>query len=99
MLNRFTLIIIATIIAVYFTSLVYLLPDYKVLWFSLEFIILPIVYIIGYEILMEKQDKIYRKDIFKTNEISNKLEIEYIKIIEENKQLKRKLKSSSTKSS
>ena len=59
MLNRYTLIIIATIVAVFFTSLVYILPKYSTLWFTLEFIILPIVYIVGYELLMEKQDKIY----------------------------------------
>ena len=102
MLNRYTLIIIATIVAVYFTSLVYILPKYSTLWFTLEFIILPIVYIVGYELLMEKQDKIYNKDINKINEESDKLGIEHEKIKKENKQLKKeikKLKSSSSQSS
>jgi len=72
MLNRYRLIIIATIVAVYFTSLVYLLPNYRTLWFSLEFIILPIIYIIGYEILMGKQDKFYKTEINKINKkVSN----------------------------
>jgi len=85
MLNRYRLIIIATIVAVFFTSLVYLLPNYSTLWFSLEFIILPIVYIIGYEILMEKQKQIDEEEKNKINEKLNKLEIEYIKLKEKNK--------------
>ena len=98
MLNKYQLIIIATIVAVYFTSLVHLTPKYAILWFSLEFIILPIIYIIGYEKLIERQNKIYNKDINKINEESSKLGAEYMKIKRENKRFKteiEKLKSSS----
>lgn len=81
MLNRYKLIIIATIIAVYFTSLVYLIPAYRTLWFSLEFIILPIIYIIGYEILMERQEKFHKKEINKISEKLIKIETRYTRLL------------------
>tara|TARA_Y100000034_G_C6777485_1_gene347245 strand:+ start:575 stop:796 length:222 start_codon:yes stop_codon:yes gene_type:complete len=68
MFNKFKLIILATIIAVFFTSLVYLLPSFANLWFTLEFIILPVTYTIGYEILMKKQKQEIRKI---KNELTN----------------------------
>lgn len=94
MLNRYTLIIIATIVAVFFTSLIYLLPNYSTLWFNLEFIILPIVYIIGYEILMGKQNEIIG-NMYKG---LSDLEMRYKITKEKEKQLRqenKKLKSSS----
>ena len=80
MLNRYTLIIIATIVAVFFTSLVYLLPNYSTLWFSLEFIILPIIYIIGYEILMEKQKQEDNNEKNRIYQELNNLENRYLRL-------------------
>lgn len=49
------LILFATIFAIIFTTMVYLTPKYKGLWFSLEVIVLPLIYYVGYEMLMDKQ--------------------------------------------
>ena len=79
MLNRYKLIITATLVAVYFTSLVYLLPGYRTLWFSLEFIVLPAVFIIGYEKLIEEESRIYKEETIKIIEEVNHLEKLYRK--------------------
>jgi len=80
MLNRYRLIILATIVAIFFTSLVYLIPNYSNLWFSLEFIILPIVYIIGYEILMEKQKQEEDNEKNRIYQELNELEKRYLRL-------------------
>ncbi len=80
MLNRYRLIILATIVAIFFTSLVYLIPNYSNLWFSLEFIILPIVYVIGYEILMEKQKQEEDNEKNRIYRELNNLENRYLRL-------------------
>ena len=80
MLNRYRLIILTTIVAIFFTSLVYLIPNYSNLWFSLEFIILPIVYIIGYEILMEKQKQEEDNEKNRIYQELNELEKRYLRL-------------------
>ncbi|MFH1438990.1 MAG: hypothetical protein ABIG89_00355 [Candidatus Woesearchaeota archaeon] len=56
------LILTATVFAIFLSSLVYIIPKYSVLWLTMEVIILPAVYILGYEILMDRQRKKLRKD-------------------------------------
>ncbi len=55
MKSKLQLILFATSFAIVFTGLIYIVPKYDKLWLSLEVIILPIIYSIGYEALMEKQ--------------------------------------------
>ena len=74
--------------AILLGSFVYIFPDYKELWLFLEVITLPSIYMIGYEILMskeQKQRKGYYEDIrSKIDQLGEKA----IKLEEENKLLK-----------
>ena len=75
------LVLFATIIAITLTVCVYLFPEkYATLWLSLEVIILPTVYTLGYKYLMDKQRKGFENDIneFQTN--VRRLEEKYHKL-------------------
>ncbi|MBT4446272.1 hypothetical protein HOA92_03410 [archaeon] len=47
----------ATVIAVIFIFLTSLFPKYATLCFSIEVILLPMIYYIGYEVLVDKQKR------------------------------------------
>lgn len=54
--RKIELIIIVTIFAVIFTTLVYISPvRYAQLWLNLEVIIIPTLYLVGYEYIIQKQ--------------------------------------------
>lgn len=52
---KYEITIFATILSIVFIVLVQLLPTYSSLLLNLEVIILPVVYILGYKIMMEKE--------------------------------------------
>ncbi len=68
------MIIFATTFAIIFTTLIYVIPTYKELWLYLEIIILPLIYYIGYEMLMDKQREDFRTDLREILEDSRELE-------------------------
>ncbi len=53
--DKLTLLLMGLISSIILGSLVYILKDYRELFLFLQVIILPAIYSIGYEILMEKQ--------------------------------------------
>ncbi len=53
--TKYRIGIFATIFAIIFTTLINIWKNYSVLWLSLEVITLPIIYYIGYEMLMSRQ--------------------------------------------
>jgi len=61
MKSKYALILFATSFAIVLTTLTYVDTTYKELWLALEIIILPIIYIIGYEMLMDNQRKSFLK--------------------------------------
>ncbi|MBI4453746.1 hypothetical protein HY636_03825 [Candidatus Woesearchaeota archaeon] len=85
MYTRYWIAIYATIFAIIFTALTYIMPNYAIMWLSIEVIVLPLIYYIGYEVLMNKQKANFEKSI---NKISNNS----ITLEKENKLLKEELK-------
>tara|TARA_Y100000310_G_C20663807_1_gene806319 strand:- start:2099 stop:2365 length:267 start_codon:yes stop_codon:yes gene_type:complete len=58
------LIMVVTIFAIILTACVYIFPSkYALLWLSLEVIIIPTLYLVGYELLIHKQRKNFERDI------------------------------------
>jgi len=47
----------ATSFAIVFTTLIFLNPKYSQLWFSLEIIVLPLIYTIGYQIILKREKR------------------------------------------
>ncbi len=70
------LTLIVTIFAIFLTTLVYLIPAYAPLWLSLEVIIIPTFYLVGYELILEKQRKDFERDSSLIQEHAEKLEKE-----------------------
>ncbi len=61
-LKKAELAFIVTLFAIVFTSLTYIFPpQYAQLWLSLEIIIIPTMYLIGYEFMLEKQRMNFEK--------------------------------------
>ena len=84
------LVLFVTIFAIIFTSLVYIFPPkYVQLWLSLEIIIIPTLYLVGYELLLEKQKKMFEEKINLIEQRSKDLE-------HKNTELKLKLKEKSS---
>ena len=84
------LVLFVTVFAVVFTSLTYIFPSrYVQLWLSLEIIIIPTLYLIGYELLLEKQKKMFEEKINLIEQRSKDLE-------HKNTELKLKLKEKSS---
>ena len=63
MASKYALVLFATIFAIVFTTLSYIMPNYSLLWLSLEVIILPVVYYLGYELIMDKQRAAFQRSI------------------------------------
>lgn len=75
------LVLMVTLFAIVLTTCVYLFPTkYAPLWLSLEVIIIPTLYLIGYEFLMHKQRKSLEKEISSLNEIIDKQYKEIIRL-------------------
>jgi len=71
MKERFELMLFAGILTIILTTCVYIFSSYDRMWLNLEVIIIPLVYIIGYEILMEKQVRYAKTDYDELNEEIN----------------------------
>jgi hypothetical protein len=67
-------------------SLIYIWPEYRELWIFLQIIILPAIYYVGYEIILEKQRKNFNSAI---EEIQEQIKV----ITEERDKLKQVSKS------
>lgn len=65
MKSKYKLIITGTSFAAVLTTMSYIMERYATLWLTLEAMILPAVYIIGYEMLMERQKRRFEKDMLK----------------------------------
>jgi hypothetical protein len=105
---KYRLFLFATTFAILFTTFVYIIPKYKMLWLSLEVIILPLIYYVGYEMMMDNQKGKFEENIdFISNKVIDLKEkfeesIDFIssKMIDldnENRELKLKLKYSKRK--
>ena len=91
--KKLTLYLFGLIYAISLGSLVYIAPEKKELWFFLEIISLPSIYMIGYEILMHKQKRGFGKDTHKImEEVNNILISENKKLKEENNFIKKGIK-------
>ncbi|MEK6809157.1 MAG: hypothetical protein AABY40_00625 [Nanoarchaeota archaeon] len=55
MKKKYELSLFATVFAIIFTVLTYIDSERTAMWLSLELIILPFIYVVGYEMLMDKQ--------------------------------------------
>lgn len=54
--KKIELAFIVTLFAIVLTTLVYISPPrYTSLWLNLEIIIIPVFYLIGYELMLDKQ--------------------------------------------
>jgi len=84
---RHKIILIATIFAICLTSLVYIIPKYSVLWLTLEVIILPVIYMVGYENLMNEQEKLFDEDTTELIDTVESLEKENFRLKEKMKKL------------
>lgn len=84
--NKIKLIIFATAYAVSFTALSFIWPEYKMLWVSLEIIILPLIYYGGYEILMQQQKESLEKSL-------QNLNAKYYNLLIQNNKLQQHLKT------
>lgn len=84
-LKKTELTLIVTIFAIFLTMLTFVWPKYASLWLALEVIIIPTFYLVGYELVLDKQRKVFERDISLLNETVEHLE-------KENFQLKQKLK-------
>ncbi len=49
--------------AIFLGSLIYIIPEYKDLWLVLEVIVLPNIYMIGYEILIQREKEKSQRDL------------------------------------
>lgn len=87
------LIIIVTIFAIVLTTCVYVFPSkYAPLWLSLEVIIIPTLYLIGYEFLMHKQRKDFELNLSLIAEEIENLDEKVEMLEKENYRLRMKLK-------
>jgi len=60
--KKIELTFIVTLFAVALTTFVYIFPpQYTQLWLNLEIIIIPTMYLIGYEFMLEKQKMKFEK--------------------------------------
>ncbi|MBU0460560.1 MAG: hypothetical protein KJ597_04430 [Nanoarchaeota archaeon] len=87
---KYKLILFATTFAIAFTTLIYVFSKYRMLWFSLEVIILPLIYYMGYEIMMDGQRESFNRSIDLISNEMNHLD-------NENKELRLQLKYSKKK--
>lgn len=76
MYRKYWIGLFATSYAIVFTMLVYLMSNYDKLWLSLEVIVLPIIYYMGYEILMDKQKKDFDNTLEEMYNYASELEKE-----------------------
>lgn len=72
--KKLRLVLMALSFSILLGSLAYLIPDYRELWLFLQIIILPSIYSIGYELLMEQQRVRFQSEIAVIVERSNKLD-------------------------
>ena len=80
-IKKAELIFIVTLFAVVFTSLTYIFPPkYAQLWLSLEIIIIPTMYLVGYEFMLHKQKKKFDYHYLLLNKKLDKLEKENTKL-------------------
>ena len=85
-LKKAELTFMVTLFAVVFTSLTYIFPPhYAQLWLSLEIIIIPTMYLIGYEFMMEKQRR-------KFEQIITSITYEAKELEKDNLRLRKKIK-------
>ncbi len=91
MKKNYSLVIYATVFAIIFTTLSYAIPAYSPLWLSLEVIILPVIYTLGYELIIDEQKWTFSEILDNISEYSKQLEKENIKLKEENKYLKKEI--------
>jgi len=72
--RNYELSLFATIFAIVFTVLSFMDTKRALMWLSLELIVLPFIYVVGYEMLMGKQRKDLIAEMNKTLLSSNILE-------------------------
>ena len=72
--KNYELSLFATIFAITFTVLSFMDTARALMWLSIELIVLPFIYIVGYEMLMDKQRKELMVEMNKTLEMVNVLE-------------------------
>lgn len=70
------LIVLATSFAIAFVVLTYLMPNYAMMWLSIEVIVLPVIYYAGYEILMEKQKDDFERSLSIIHKYVKEIEME-----------------------
>ena len=64
--KKYEVALFATIFAIVFTVLSYIDIKRAAMWLSIEVIILPFLYVVGYEMLMDKQKKQLEEKMNKT---------------------------------
>lgn len=84
MKKKYDLALFATAFAIIFTVLTYVDSERTPMWLSLELIILPFIYVVGYEMLMDKQKK-------EADAVMNRVISESTAIEKENVELKNEL--------
>jgi len=82
MISRKTeLVLMVAIFAIIFTTCVYVFPSkYAHLWLSLEVITIPTLYLVGYELLMHKQKRVFEEETSLLNEVVEKQYKEIIRL-------------------
>lgn len=78
--KNYELSLFATIFAIVFTVLSYVDTVRSMMWLSLELIILPFIYVVGYEMLMDKQRRELITEMNKTLLSLNVLENQNLKL-------------------
>ena len=66
MKKKYDLALFAALFAIIFTVLTYVDEKRAMMWLSLELIILPFIYVVGYEMLMDKQRRQLEEKMNKT---------------------------------
>lgn len=87
--KKYVIIIFATVLSSMFTTLAYVMSQYATFWLSLEVITLPLIYAVGYEMLMDKQKKKYEQEIRTTRQYILELDKSKHKLEWENRILRR----------
>ena len=64
--KKYEIALFATLFAIIFTVLSYIDVKRAAMWLSLEVVILPFLYVVGYEMLMDKQKQQLEEKMNKT---------------------------------
>tara|TARA_Y100000310_G_scaffold299875_1_gene335084 strand:+ start:4670 stop:4954 length:285 start_codon:yes stop_codon:yes gene_type:complete len=80
MVNRYHVTIFATCFAIFFAGLIFLFPSLNTFLFSVEVIIIPIVYYLGYELLLEDRENKFDEIIIDIEDEIDDLERENLKL-------------------